>query len=135
MDAKERLNAYKRAKQSYNIAKREAEAIETNLTSFSIDYSKVVVQTSPSDWTETLARLVDLHNKCVEEMQECVNTMQEVKELIDKVGDAQLRELLSRRYLLLELWEQIADHMQYDERWIYRLHDKAIAEVNKIISH
>lgn len=133
MDAKERLSTYRKARQTYDISKREAEAIETMLTSSAIDYSKVIVQTSPSDWTETLARLVDLHNQCVKQMQECINTMQDVKTLIDNVDDTQLKEILSRRYLLLELWEDISAEMHLDERWIYRLHDRALSIVQEII--
>ena len=123
-EIKAKLKAFRDARIRYQCAKEESEEIATMLTSAAIDYSKVRVQSSPHDFTGTLARLVDLHTECVKRMTECVEAMEEATRLINLLEDAQLREIFSRRYLRCEYWEQIAEDLKKDQRWIYRLHER-----------
>ena len=125
-EIKERLVAFRKARRLYEQAKEESEQIATMLTSAAIDYSKVRVQSTPRDFTETMARLVDLHAECVKRMEECVQAMEDAKRLIDKVEDPKKRDVLSRRYLRCQNWEDIAEDLAKDYRWIFRLHDKAL---------
>lgn len=130
-EIKNRLAAFRKARRLYNQAKEESEQIATMLTSAAIDYSKVRVQSSPKDFTDTMARLVDLHKECVERMEECVRAMEDAKKLIDKVKDPQKRDILSRRYLRCQNWEDIAEDIGKDYRWVFRLHDKALQEIKE----
>ena len=132
-EIKRRLKAFKDARILYQKAKDESEQIATLLTSAAIDYSKVKVQTSPHDFTDTMARLVDLHNECVKRMNECVTAMEDAARLIDLVEEPELREILSRRYLRLDQWPDIAEVLKKDERWIYRLHERALQEIKQKI--
>lgn len=132
-EIKRRLKAFKDARILYQKAKDESEQIATLLTSAAIDYSKVKVQTSPHDFTDTMARLVDLHNECVKRMAECVTAMEDTARLIDLVEEPELRDILSRRYLRLDHWPDIAESLNKDERWIYRLHGRALEEIKEKI--
>ena len=53
---------------------------------------------------------------------------------LDRVSDLRLREILVRRYLSFQKWEQIAVDMTIDLRWLYRLHKKGLAEVERILT-
>lgn len=130
-ETKKFLNSYRRARKLYNIAKGEAEEIETMLTSAAIDYSKVRVQTSPSDWTETMARLADLHVECVKQMEEATRAIEAVKDAIDQVEDEQQRAILSRRYIRLQRWEEIAWQLSIDYRNMFRIADKGVQAIKE----
>mgnify|MGYP000876767754 CR=1 FL=1 len=47
--------------------------------------------------------------------------------LIDLVPDARAREILRRRYMERQTWEQIGEALCYDVRYCSRLHNKALA--------
>ena len=50
----------------------------------------------------------------------------EIDEAIEQVSDARLRRLLKLRYIDFYTWEKIAEKMNYDLRWVHRLHGKAL---------
>ena len=64
---------------------------------------------------------------------ELVSRKLEIGLTLDRVSDLRLREILVRRYLAFQKWEQIAVDMTIDLRWVYRLHKKGLAEVEKLI--
>ena len=39
------------------------------------------------------------------------------------------REVLTRRYLLYQKWEYIAVEMNYNIKWIFKLHGKALSKL------
>ncbi|MCD8087118.1 MAG: hypothetical protein LUE22_00820 [Oscillospiraceae bacterium] len=59
----------------------------------------------------------------------------EVETAISAVEDARHRELLRCRYIDGQTWEQIAEAMAYDIRWIYKLHRSALQEVGVKLGH
>lgn len=56
----------------------------------------------------------------------CAIVRAEVLQVISKVEDATDYEILTRRYIHGEKWEQIADKMNLDRRWITRRHRTAV---------
>lgn len=130
-EIKERLSAFSKARNLYEQAKEESEQIATMLTSAAIDYSRVRVQSSPKDFTDTMARLVDLHAECVKRMEACVQAMEDTKGLIDLVTDPKSREILSRRYLRCQHWNDIEEDTGKDYRWLFRLHDRGLQEIKE----
>ena len=50
----------------------------------------------------------------------------QVKETVLSMGNLKYREIIYRKYILGETWEQIGKHMQYDERYMQRLYKKII---------
>ena len=63
-------------------------------------------------------------------IKELMQKRLEIETVIDAVPDATLREILKRRYLLYQKWEVIAEEMNRDLRWIYRLHNKALSKID-----
>ncbi len=48
---------------------------------------------------------------------------------ISRLEDEKLIQVLRRRYLLGESYEQIAQHMQYSWRWVQKLHQRALDKI------
>ena len=57
----------------------------------------------------------------------------EIERVIFMIEDATFAELLQRKYIRLQKWEDVAADMKFDSRYIYKLHGKALVEVDKII--
>lgn len=49
---------------------------------------------------------------------------------IEQLDDPRIQEILTRRYLNDESYEDIAEAMHYDIRWVYRLHQQGMVLTN-----
>lgn len=81
------------------------------------------------DWTETADRVIELEKRVNSRIREMVRQKQAAMDAIDRVEEARLREVLELYYLDGYTWEQVAETMQLDQRWVYRLHGKALQKV------
>lgn len=57
----------------------------------------------------------------------------EILTVISAVENNTYRTLLILRYVQFKTWEEIADCMGYEVRWLYRLHQKALKMCEKSI--
>lgn len=80
-----------------------------------------------------IAKIVDLENEIDEDIDSLIDLKQEINKVINSVEDLEYRTLLEMRYLSFQKWEQIAIGLSIDLRWAYRLHGKALDEVQKIM--
>lgn len=82
---------------------------------------------------QTLPRAVESIVAAQQELQVQINlcgaTRREVVAALDQVTDARDHEILRRRYLLGQRWENIAVEMHIELRWIYRRHRRAVSEL------
>lgn len=63
----------------------------------------------------------------------CLESMQRVKNLIDKVEDASCREVLTLRHISRMDWKEIAEVMNYSLRHVQTIYkEKAIPEADRI---
>ena len=62
---------------------------------------------------------------------ELMSVKAEIYKVISKVSDSAERKVLFCRYVLFLRWEKIAECLHYEERQIYRIHDKAIKDVSE----
>lgn len=53
----------------------------------------------------------------------------EIKKALDSLQDERLQLLMSLRYIDGLTWEQVADRMHMDYRWIHRLHNRALEQL------
>ena len=72
---------------------------------------------------ETIAKIIDL-----------VDLKREIMRVVNSIESAEYRTILEMRYLQFKKWEQIALQMSTDLRWVYRMHGRALNEVQKIIN-
>ena len=63
------------------------------------------------------------------EIRELCRVKREVREAIDSVEDLRLRRVLELRYRSYMTWEQIAQEMGYELRWVYELHGRALLQI------
>ena len=73
-------------------------------------------------------KMIDLENEINADIDRLVDLKREMATLIERVVDPSHRLLLEMRYLGGNTWEDIAQKMGYDLRWVYRLHGKALQE-------
>ena len=60
------------------------------------------------------------------QVEQCQRVRAEVAEVIEQVDNVRALEILRRRYMLGQRWEQIAADMRVDERWMRRLHHRTV---------
>lgn len=75
---------------------------------------------------DTISKIMEYEQHAAQLQTEFVDKYTEIDKVIHSVEDDTLREVLERRYLLYQKWEQIAQEMHRDLRWVYRLHGKAL---------
>ena len=81
------------------------------------------------DWTVTADRVIELEQRYNEKIREMCRLKQAAQDAIDLVEEARLRELLELYYLDGYTWEQVAETMHLDLRWVYRLHGRALMRI------
>ena len=95
-----------------------------------VDTSEERVQTSKENRTErkfiVYAEYDSIINKRIDELIECKN---EIIRAINSVENPTYRALLIAYYINCKTWEQVADDLNYDLRWVYRLHGRALQAI------
>ena len=80
---------------------------------------------------QALPRAVESIVAAQQELQAQINlcgaTRREVVAALDQVTDARDHEILRRRYLLGQRFEEIAVEMMLEYRWVRRLHKRAVS--------
>lgn len=88
-----------------------------------------------SNHLATLDEIVDKLDSQIEKVNaawdELIDKRDNAKALINKVEDESGRCVLHRYYILIQTWEQIAVEMNYTIRWVYKLHGKALQDLEK----
>ncbi len=82
------------------------------------------------DRSEIIDRLADREYRYEQMAAEYIAFYDEVNERIGQIGDSVLSEVLERRYLLYQKWEDIAAAMNYTVRHITRLHGEALKKMS-----
>lgn len=72
-------------------------------------------------------RIVDAQQRLAAEAARCAAARAEVKDAIDTVPDPLRRDILTRRYILLQRWERIATDNNFTMRRVLQIHKKAVA--------
>ena len=82
---------------------------------------------------KVLCKIVDLDNLIVEKIDKLVDFKREVYSVINRLDNRDYRTILELRYIHGKEWQHIADEMFYTERWITKLHGRALQELDRII--
>jgi hypothetical protein len=81
---------------------------------------------------DLIVKMLDLESEINAEAERLVDLKREIVKVVDRVESPELRTLLEMRYLCFKTWEQISVEMNYDIRWVHRLHNRALDEVDRI---
>ncbi len=79
-----------------------------------------------------LCKALDLENEINADLCRLIDTKREIVTVVKCVENRELQTLLEMRYLCYKTWEEIAVEMHFDLRWVYRLHGRALDEVDAI---
>lgn len=80
---------------------------------------------------KSVEEIADLQEAILESINEMAAARREIEAYIRLAEDPVLIHLLRLRYIKGCGWEKIAEKMQYDSSWVYRLHTRAL---NRIIA-
>lgn len=75
--------------------------------------------------------VAELSEQLNEKIRQALAVQQEIKELLGTIDDGVLRRLMTYRYIHGRKWEEIAVLMNYDYRWVLRLHGRALNRLDE----
>ena len=133
MNTKEFLRQYTNANNSINTKLDQISQLRSLATKSTtvLSDSKVSSGISHDKIPKIVAKIIDMERQVDEEIDALQDIKKSVIDVIYNIDDAKLREVLERRYINDQKWEQIAFEMGYDIRWIYRMHGQALCRIQK----
>lgn len=75
-------------------------------------------------------RVIELEERLTKEIDELTEKRREIECAVGAVPDEVQREILTRRYLLYQKWEDISREMGYTERRIFQIHGDALKNIS-----
>lgn len=135
LNAKEYLNRVRFADISINTKNDELYHLKLKSLQVSPQSQGERVQSSGSggDFAKIIDKIVLLQDKINEEIDRLVELKEQARTFIHMLTDERYKTVLTEYYLNHKTWEQVADCMNYDLRWVYRIHGKALKEFNKVL--
>lgn len=82
-----------------------------------------------STMADTIDKIIDLQEEINRDIDKLVDLKAEIVSVIKAVDNPEYQTLLEKRYLCFMTWESIAVDMGYSIQHLYRLRDKAYAEI------
>lgn len=74
-------------------------------------------------------KIMDLEEQILHDMDKLVDLKKEITYVIRSISNPEYQDLLAKRYICCESWEKIAVDMNYELRYIHKLHSRALQEV------
>lgn len=129
MTAKEFLRRARTVDRRVDEAQERVERLRARLEAGRMSSITGMPRGGAKDWTDTADKLIELERRVNERTRELVRWKLMAMDAIDRVEEANLREVLELYYIDGYTWEQVARRMQLDVRWVYRLHGRALLRV------
>ena len=134
MTAKEYMKQHERVVEKIRQIEIQIFDIEQTLGVKGINYDSQPHGSGISQVTESTAtKLIELREVQRDLVDKLWTKRIEIERVIFMIENATLAELLQRKYIRLQKWDDIATDMKFDSRYIYKLHGKALVEADKII--
>lgn len=106
------------------LIRAKKEVIENNTAFFGS-----LTITDPS----TVALVNDLQSELDADIQKMVLSQKELCRKIDWLPDKELKAVLALRYVSMKTWEQVAKILDLSLRWVYNLHERALAAFEVVL--
>lgn len=81
----------------------------------------------------TIVKIMDLENEINEDIDTLVDLKREIVGVIKCIPNPEYQTLLELRYLCFYSWEKAAVEMEYDLRYMHKLHRKALEQCSAFI--
>lgn len=127
---KQYLLRYRQAEREIRLLHEELAQLESMAVRVTPSYSGEAHGSGSGSRVESATEKI---NDCKAEINQATSTAmdirREVMAAIETVPDGRLRELLRRRYILGQKWEQIAWEMDLEFRQTFHLHNRALTQL------
>lgn len=118
----------------YRVHVRRISRIESELAelramrgSMSVNNDGMPHGSNQGDLSDYAAEVDDLERKLLEERYNRIVEYKDVARRIKKLNSENEKDVLFYRYIKGMDWWEIAEKMSYSERWIHKIHGKALA--------
>lgn len=125
-EKKRYLNGYRDCIRRERQLQEQIDALRSQQMFPSVNHDGMPQGNAHSDLSGYVARLDALISQLEHEQAMAVRQYKEIHDRIHKMQDGAEKEVLIRRYLMGRTWEQIAAEMDYNYRWVLRLHGRAL---------
>lgn len=129
------LMRYKDSRQAQSRLEKELEQLRSDAVR--VTPLLTGVPGGPSDGQSlprAVERIVAAQEALEKQITECLEIRREVEAVIDQVDDPRDHEILRRRYILGQRWEQIAVEMPLDYSNVHKRHRRALEKI-AIVCH
>ena len=126
MTAKEFLRRAREVDRRVDEATERAERLREKLEAGRMSSLTGMPRGGGADWTETADKLIELERVVNARTRELVRWKLVAIDAIRAVEEPRLSEVLELYYIDGLTWEQVAQRMGLDVRWVYRLHGRAL---------
>ena len=134
METKQYLGQIKRLDRMIQNKLSEIYQLKTMACSITIEPKEDKIQTSSDKdrMGSTVVKIVDLENEVDSLVDELVDKRKKIIEQIDNMDNDDYYHVLTERYVLKKTFNEIAQGESWGSRQVYRVHDKAIVEFERI---
>ena len=87
--------------------------------------------TGESKIENTIVKILDLENEINSYIDQLIDLKKDIMKKIEGMNDINCQVLLEMRYLSGKSWEDIITVMRYDRSTVFRIHGKALLEIEK----
>ena len=122
--------------QAYRIDQRINSKLEqvASLRALATKATSTLSDTPPSgsrnvqSMENVIVKIIDLENEINEDIDTLVDLKREIVGVIKRIDNPEYQTLLELRYLCFYSWEKVAVEMEYDLRYLHKLHRKALEQ-------
>ena len=135
MNAKEYLSQAYRLDQRINSKLHQIESLRslTQKVTASYDGEPVSHTRNVTSLQDTIVHLMDAEDDLNRQIDELVDLKMEIANTISRVRNENYRLILEMRYLCFNSWDEIATTLHYTDRWLRKMHDRALDVVDAIL--
>ena len=125
-EKKKYLNGYIYSQRKIKLLAEQIEELRSNKMFPSVNNDGMPRASGINDLSGYAGKLDELIRQLEAEQDLAIQKRKEIRCQIQSMDDETEKEILERRYLLGETWERIAVDMNYNYRWVLRLHGRAL---------
>ena len=130
MTKKEFLNQYLNAEKEIGIKLAQIARLRELSTKITQTLTPDKVKSNSENRLESsVSKIVDIEREIGASIDQLERTRLQVESVINSVPNVNQRNVLRLRYISGMKWEQIAVKLNYDYRWVLRLHGKALNKI------
>lgn len=120
--------------QAYRIDQRINSKLEqvSSLRELATKATGTISETPPSGTRNVqsmegiIVKIIDLENEINADIDTLVDLKREITGVIKAIKNSEYQTLLELRYLCFKSWEKVAVEMNYDLRYVHKLHQRAL---------